>query len=705
MPSDVIADFTAGLWIPEENAPATEQPGFAIPRNGLLTADNVEYLPSGGVKGRRGRTLYNASSLGGAVRGLFRHYTRQGAAATGPNSSAAGGSGSTDIFGFPGTTGPWVNPANVQTLDGAFASLILADQSSQWLVVPGFTFVVPGGATIVGVQVEVARRAHFTVNTAQIYDTDVRLARTGAFVAGDNRAVPAINWRPRYFTTDPTPGFSYWSYGGPADVWGFGNPSPSPTALVPADFNAGNLLAVLIACRGEGGAIQAEIDHVRMTVFYTESPITHKFLAAHVSGANLLYKTGAAGVFSAVTGGTVTLPTDRPRFVNWPEKNATFLFDGLNAVRRFNGTIIETVITGTVNSIPPKRGPYATLWKDRLFTTEPAESNFSIYASALFDETEWPPEAQFSVNDPQGGTITGIVGLADRLLILKSTSLWSFVGDIEFGPGQLSKYSDEGCVAPDSVALTPWGVIFVGRDGVFLTDGENPVPLEVSRAIRPLWVGRTTRAVYPLAVGVYHPRTDRYLLSLDPTGTVVYALQRLSIPDPRGSEPSTVFAWSRITPLPMHAAGVWAGEVDQGELYVGDTGGSVFEADVGSVDPTATNVAIDVLTSQRLFDTEFRRNARIYQIRPLFRAATPAQMALRYDQDLIDTLTFATVGATITVSEQEPRVYVNDKAEMGRFFSARFQHTNAGGGAVELHRIDVDFKLRSRRPWTDPRPT
>jgi hypothetical protein len=136
-------------------------------------------------------------------------------------------------------------------------------------------------------------------------------------------------------------------------------------------------------------------------------------------------------------------------------------------------------------------GPYITAYKSQLVATRNDSLGHLVFASDVNSDVTWDSTNSFSVNDPQGGFITGLVPFGGALLIFRQTSIWRFDGVITASgvdSAKLERISDEGCVAPKSIAVTPFGVIYVGRSGVFLTDGTTTPPVELSRPIRGLFV-------------------------------------------------------------------------------------------------------------------------------------------------------------------------------------------------------------------------
>lgn len=372
----------------------------------------------------------------------------------------------------------------------------------------------------------------------------------------------------------------------------------------------------------------------------------------------------------------------------------------------FDGSI-DDVSVRLESSLFSDFGPYITLHKVRLFATRLSELNFSLYASEVSNETVWLSASQLSVNDPQGGLITGLASFFDFLLIFKETSLFRFVGDISTSLGaQLALYSDLGCIAPQSIAISPYGVIFVGRNGVYITDGVNPNPPELSLSIRSLFVARSTETQYPTAIGRWYPNKQQYVLKLDPTASEAYILTRTEILAENlfiGERSRVAWSWSKNTNLPASAMAVWDSEQDDGRLITGDSVGFVHIYDRGTTDDGTAIVATGQ-TSARPIGLNGRRaggfrTGRVNRLSALHRAGSTFTAELLYD--------FATPGGgapltvgDATLEQKFPRVWVPDRTLLGRFVSVWFRHS-ASSADVEIHNFELETQLRSRRVWRD----
>lgn len=169
-------------------------------------------------------------------------------ASQGPNN------GSTFVDDAGVGTQTWSNPSNAQTSNDVKADVGLGVDGggfsiSHYLKATGFGFSIPAGATIDGVVVEIERSAN-TASSGQDYE--VKLVKGGT-IQGNNKA-SASSWP----TTD-----TYATYGGAADLWGL--------TLAVGDVNASNFgCAIACANINASESITAYIDHVRITVYYTE---------------------------------------------------------------------------------------------------------------------------------------------------------------------------------------------------------------------------------------------------------------------------------------------------------------------------------------------------------------------------------------------------------------------------------------------------
>lgn len=410
-------------------------------------------------------------------------------------------------------------------------------------------------------------------------------------------------------------------------------------------------------------------------------------LAAFQNGATveIRHDTLGNGTFSPVIGGSGFAANTRWHFANWPSKNATFLANGVDSMRGYNGVLADLGTT-------PKRGPYLTVWQSHLWATEPTELNFSVYCSDVDDETVWPPDNHLNVSDAQGGRIVGLAGWQDRLIIFKSTGLWSFFGDIDLPvSSNLQQYSDQGCVAPESIAVTPFGLLYTGRDGQYLTDGLRSLPLELSRPIRPVFVSAASQSTFSGAIGLWYPRRAEYWLSFTAGYEPTAIVQRLLRPD--GHE---AWAWKLSPGLAINAGCVWDAEAEDGRLLIGDTTGRVWITDTGTTDNGAA-IVTSVKTMAHLLDPGLQRTGRLTKVFSLHRASVPLAGAVEYDFSGRNDQAFSLGGTGMAVRDSRATLW-DDLSTQGRFAAVSLTNP-VDASAYELHRLDLQTRLKAARRW------
>ena len=148
----------------------------------------------------------------------------------------------------------WSSTSKATSSDDKKATVTLGPYDvSNYLKATDFNFSIPDGSTITGISVEVERSATSTFQIAQIADIRVRIVKTGSI--GSTNKAKAGTWGESDF---------YQSYGGEGDLWG--------ESWTPSDINSSNTGMVIAVDNdtGTGGGI-ARVDHIRMTVYYTES--------------------------------------------------------------------------------------------------------------------------------------------------------------------------------------------------------------------------------------------------------------------------------------------------------------------------------------------------------------------------------------------------------------------------------------------------
>ncbi|MCR4304740.1 MAG: hypothetical protein NUV63_11050 [Gallionella sp.] len=165
----------------------------------------------------------------------------------------------------------WATPANAVSSNNAYATVSLNDfQVSNYLRCTGYGFAIPAGATILGVTVNVERRAS---NTG-IRDAAMRLVRD---VAG----TPAIQATDRSTPTNYTTLDVIEAHGGAADLWG--------GIWTPADINLANFGAAFASQKPgtAGWARTVSVDNMPIRVTYTTNTLHHVSINAPATAMSL----------------------------------------------------------------------------------------------------------------------------------------------------------------------------------------------------------------------------------------------------------------------------------------------------------------------------------------------------------------------------------------------------------------------------------
>src|SRR3989338_2603155 len=153
--------------------------------------------------------------------------------------------------------------ANALAVDGSETNLtnaLPANGASMLLVLTGFSFDIPAGATIAGVAVSVTRRS---TSSSGAFVRDAAIELVGGFGTSSSLA-----------TADAWPAtLAAAAYGGASTLWG--------ESLTPDDVNAANFgLAIAAQNTDPDAAPNAHVDGATVTVYYYEADTTPPSIAA-----------------------------------------------------------------------------------------------------------------------------------------------------------------------------------------------------------------------------------------------------------------------------------------------------------------------------------------------------------------------------------------------------------------------------------------
>ena len=165
----------------------------------------------------------------------------------------------------------WINPDNAKTSNDTYttatnSSIEYDDSSSNYLKATNFGFSIPSGATIDGIKVEVEMKANYENDPLSVnasYYNRIKLIK-GGVISGD----PENGDSPYFFPTTE----AYKIFGGDSSLWGN---SFSYSDINSSDFGVSILtsLSTNNAYNETSYTIIASIDHIRITVYYTEATV------------------------------------------------------------------------------------------------------------------------------------------------------------------------------------------------------------------------------------------------------------------------------------------------------------------------------------------------------------------------------------------------------------------------------------------------
>jgi hypothetical protein len=148
----------------------------------------------------------------------------------------------------------WNNPTRAETSNNQVATVALNDGGvSDYLVCDQYGFAIPANATIVGIVIDLERRA---TNGTVASDFSMRVLKGGTAQAAE-RATGTV-----YTTGDTVE-----SHGGASDLWG--------TTWTPVDINDPNFGARFQATKfgTAGGNITISVDHMPITVYWVVAAV------------------------------------------------------------------------------------------------------------------------------------------------------------------------------------------------------------------------------------------------------------------------------------------------------------------------------------------------------------------------------------------------------------------------------------------------
>lgn len=233
-----------------------------------------------------------------------------------------------------------------------------------------------------------------------------------------------------------------------------------------------------------------------------------------------LYRTENLGTtFYKVT--STTAPEYNDGFAFNSNSQTISIDDGLGDSQILDREILYTT-GGVLENIAAPAGSIVVSWKNRVVLSGLEDQNGLIYSKVRQEgiPVQFNDALTLRVDD-RNSQITAMGVLDDKLIIFKTSSLYVESGNGPNNTGAQSDFvqpeqisSDVGCISPDSVVVTPSGLMFQSQKGIYLLD----------RSLRTTYIGAEVEQFNDLKItsAILVPRTNQVRFSTDSSKTLVY---------------------------------------------------------------------------------------------------------------------------------------------------------------------------------------
>lgn len=186
-----------------------------------------------------------------------------------------------------------------------------------------------------------------------------------------------------------------------------------------------------------------------------------------------VYRTEAAGsIFYLVN--SVAAP-----FLNNKAANTVVFLDGRDDTALISGRLLYTTGGVLENIAPPSARVIATHTASKRIILAGLENENELLYSKIAEAGQ-PVEFNDALRipiDPIGGPITALASMDEKFVVFERDAIFFFSGGGPNNLGQQDSFStperistDIGCLDPRSVVLTPEGLMFKSRKGIYLLD-------------------------------------------------------------------------------------------------------------------------------------------------------------------------------------------------------------------------------------------
>ena len=350
-----------------------------------------------------------------------------------------------------------------------------------------------------------------------------------------------------------------------------------PTQLIELEnFDVG-AMGALIGRKGtntiNGTAINSGA-RIHSIYFYYKSTTSTLYcmVQAGTSVYTLDLSTGAATAIKH------SLSATPMKWLTWNDN--AYAFNG-TGIYKFDGTTWSQIQDTDADCPDSVDG---VVFQDVLFASRDGANKSRVPYSDDFDAEAWTATSFRRVRENDGQEIMGMDVVGDRIFCRRNNScLYLHGGSIyDFAEEFLSE--EVGQVGRMTGAVKEGSVMFQSNRGIEFFSPGNPKPFSnVSRDTCMAEIVGYTRDARDTAFGIYHPKTDRYLISYPDIDTPLIYAFFMNVPllaqDGNLWFPHTVYSGLDVSSMAVDDTPGSAGK-----LYFGTTDGYVMEANYGYSD-------------------------------------------------------------------------------------------------------------------------
>lgn len=228
-----------------------------------------------------------------------------------------------------------------------------------------------------------------------------------------------------------------------------------------------------------------------------------------------LYRTEAAGtIFYKVT--SVSTPIE-----NDPSIDTITINDTTSDADLINNEVLYTT-GGVLDNIAAPSSSIIESFSDRIFLAGLEDENRLQFSKIRFQgaPVEFNDTLTIQLNS-KGGPITALAAMDEKLVIFKESALFYLSGDGPNNLGQQDTFikpelvsSDIGCINVDSVVLTPSGLMFKSKKGIYL----------LSRGLQLSYIGANVEIFNDLKISsaIVIPEENQVRFTTEDGDTLVY---------------------------------------------------------------------------------------------------------------------------------------------------------------------------------------